>query len=195
MREPGRVDLVAQLLEARHVDRDVVVDEEDAPHAAPVERAQVLDHAPDREAAEGPPVHPPDRAEGAGQRAAAGGLGDVEGTVEVEGAVPGARLAARQRHRVELEQGAVLVVTVARRAPPRETGNRREVERPARQPVDELPEGELTLAADDEVEEMAVARAHLVGEDGGVVAPEEVKHAGRDAADGRGERPRRVVLE
>src|SRR5207249_11961718 len=130
----------------------------DAADAPPVERAQVLDHPPDREAAERPPVHPPDRAERARQRAAAARLGDVEGAVEVEGTVPGARLAARQRHRVELEEGAVGIVVVARPAPPREPGNRREVERPPREPVDQLAERQLALAADDEVEEVPIAR-------------------------------------
>src|SRR5437763_15146228 len=148
------MNFLAQLFETRHVDRDVVVDEEDAADAASVERAQVLDHTPDREAAERPPVHPPDRAERAGQRAAAAGLGDVEGADEVEGAVPGACLATRQRHRVELEEGAVGIVVVARPAPPREPGNRCEVERPPREAIDELAERELALTADDDAEEL-----------------------------------------
>ena len=193
--EARALDLLAQLLEPRHVDRDVVVDEEHAADAAPVEGAQVRDHTPDREAAERPPVHPPDRAERAGQRAAAARLGDVEGAVEVERPVPCARLPARERHGVELEKRPVRVVPVARPAPPREARDRPEVERRAREPVDELAKRDLALAPHDEVEELGVTRAHLVGDDGRMVAAEDVQRPRCDPVHRRRQRPRRRVLE
>src|SRR5262249_30086737 len=97
MGEAGRMDLLAQLLQARYVDRDVVVDEEDAAYAAPRESAQVLEDPRDGKPPKRPAVHAPDRAEGAGKRTAARRLGHVEDPIEVEGAVVGARLAPGER--------------------------------------------------------------------------------------------------
>ena len=64
-------DRLAERLESRHVERDVVVHEKDGPRATRPGVGDVRDHAVDREAMEVPPAHLDDRAEAAVERAAA----------------------------------------------------------------------------------------------------------------------------
>ena len=66
-----------QGLEPRHVQRDVVVDEEHAPRAPASCVADVVDHAIDREAVEVAPAHFDDRAKAAVVRATARRLDDI----------------------------------------------------------------------------------------------------------------------
>ena len=78
--EAVRDDRAAQDLEARDVNRDVVVHEEDGPGAAIARVGDVRDHAIDGKAVEIPPAHLDDRAEAAVERAPARGFDDVDGS-------------------------------------------------------------------------------------------------------------------
>jgi hypothetical protein len=156
---------------------------------------QVREHARDGESAEGAAIHAADRAEGARQRTAPRGFGDVEGAVEVERPVEHPGLAARERQRVEREERSFGIVTPACVASPREAGNPLRIERRTVQAIDELTEGDLTLAAYGEVETLAIAGPDLVGEHGGVVAAQHVQRVRRGGAHRGGERSGRLVLE
>ena len=76
--QPSVDDAAAQRFEARDVDGDVVVDEEDDARAAAPRISDVLEHAREWEAVEVASPHFDDRAEAAIERAAARRLDDVD---------------------------------------------------------------------------------------------------------------------
>src|SRR5262249_6272575 len=122
-------------------------------------------------------------------------LGDIEAAIEVERSVEDPGVASRKRHRVERQKGPVGVVTPARVAPPREAANPLRIERRTGQPIDQLAEGDLALAAHGAVEVLAIAGPDLVGEHGGVIAAQHVYGVRRGGAYRGGKLPRRLVLE
>ena len=158
--QPGVDDRLAQRLEARDVQRDVVVDEKDRARAAPPGIGDVRHHALDRPRVKVAAAHLDDRAEAAVVRAAARGLDDVHGPAEQRvsrRAARAARRGGRTRRQVATGRGGLRtnlpagVAHTSRPGIPRSSvaGLRLTSAAPARA---ELAKRQVTFARHDEVD-------------------------------------------
>src|SRR4029079_5657576 len=141
-----------QRLEARDVDRDVVVDEEDRAGATRARVGDVVEDAIEREPVKVPPSHLDDRAEAAIERAAARRFDDVDLPAEQGIAGEDARTPPGRAEAVLLDRhnGPRGVATKGRAVAEPESRNRREGG-PLLEAAYDLPKRQLALAANDDI--------------------------------------------
>jgi len=100
-------DRPTERLEPRHVERDVVVDDEDGTGTATARVLNVGDHVPERKPVKVSPTHLDDRAEAAVERAPARCLDDVHAPAEhrVAGQHPGRAVRRSDRSLLDRRDG------------------------------------------------------------------------------------------
>jgi len=193
--EAGVDDGFAQQLEALHVERDVVVDDEDGARAPAAGVGDVGDDAWNREAVEVPPAHLDDRAEAAVERAAARRLDDVHLAAEHRVAGEHARIPLRRRDRAVLDgddgPGWRLDEDVALAKP--QAGDRRQ-RTLSIQRAQQLAKRQLALAADDRVHAEGRMRPRL-GREARVVPADDDERLGPHRADEPDQPPRGRTLK
>ena len=168
--EPGLDDGPAERLEARHVERDVVVDQEDRARPAAARVGDVRQDAREVEGVKVPAAHLDDRAETAVVGAAPGRFDDVDGPAQegIAGQDAGGAVRQLEVSIVETAHGPRRRVREATCPEPRRgVGGRGTIAQPwdpagivaHRERAQERAERQLAFAADDEVD---AARRRLV---------------------------------
>ena len=193
--EAGVDDGLAQRLEPPDVQRDVVVHQEDRPRPVLAGIAEVGQDAVEGEGVEVAPAHLDDRAEAAIERAAARGFHHVDRPAEKLVALKDAGASIRWPDLAvgQTVDRTIRVVVEGAAHPVREPGDAVESAASLERPH-QLAEGQLALAAHDEVDRRRAVGVGLGGE-ARIVAADGDPHVGAERAQELDDAQRRLPLK